>query len=558
MTERKRILTGIRPTGASASRATTLARWRTGSAFRTGVRLLLPDRRLPGLRLRRRRSPVCGTAVWQVGARLAGGVGLDPEGSHFFDRKPRTRARRAHHLALLVDCPSACSSGIPTLKSEMEGFGKKSVPVAFFNYPVMQVANILMPRAHLVPVGEDQLPHIEMTREIARRFNRQFKEVFPEPEGLVGRVPRLVGTDGQGQDEQVPRTTPSTSATTPTPSPTRSGACSADPHAAARHRPRRPRRATPIILYLSAFDPGPPTEVANDPARSATPPRRMPNKVLKERKLTTVAQRHARPHPRPSRASYEANMTLVKDVLEAGTKRARARVKETIELVRHAPGENDLTTDGPLERRLEINWRRRRRSRSDAASNARRSPRDRQDRRRQSRTLSYREVPGRPRNARLRLPQGEDEATYSFLLESVEGGERLARYSFIGTCALPRHQAPAPDSSATRATRSSRSRRSSSRFKAVETARPARRSPAAPSASSPTTPIRLLRAAGHGPNDQPTTRSASPRPIFLLCDSMVVFDHIHHNDQGHRPLPPRRRHRCLLPPGRLSTIDEHR
>src|SRR5256714_5715873 len=87
----------------------------------------------------------------------------------------------------------------PTLKAEMEAFGRKSVPVAFFTYPVMQSANILLPRAHLVPVGEDQLPHIEMTRELARRFNRQFKEVFPEPEALVGRVARLVGTDGQAK-----------------------------------------------------------------------------------------------------------------------------------------------------------------------------------------------------------------------------------------------------------------------------------------------------------------------------------------------------------------------
>ena len=63
----------------------------------------------------------------------------------------------------------------------------------------MQVANILMARANLVRVGEDQLPHVELTREVARRFNRQVREVFPEPEGLVGRVPRLVGTDGQGK-----------------------------------------------------------------------------------------------------------------------------------------------------------------------------------------------------------------------------------------------------------------------------------------------------------------------------------------------------------------------
>jgi tryptophanyl-tRNA synthetase len=89
----------------------------------------------------------------------------------------------------------------PTLKAEMADLesGKKGVPVGFFVYPLMQVANILMPRAHLVPVGEDQLPHIELTREIARKFNRDFGEVFPEPKPLVGRVPRLVGLDGQAK-----------------------------------------------------------------------------------------------------------------------------------------------------------------------------------------------------------------------------------------------------------------------------------------------------------------------------------------------------------------------
>ncbi len=73
---------------------------------------------------------------------------------------------------------------------------QKLVPVAFYIYPVTQVANILLSRAHLVPMGADQIPHIELTRETALRFNRQFRPIFPEPEALVGRVPRLVGTDG--------------------------------------------------------------------------------------------------------------------------------------------------------------------------------------------------------------------------------------------------------------------------------------------------------------------------------------------------------------------------
>lgn len=63
----------------------------------------------------------------------------------------------------------------------------------------MQVANILLARAHLVPVGVDQLPHVELAREMARRFNRDFKPIFPEPEALVGRTPRLLGTDGNAK-----------------------------------------------------------------------------------------------------------------------------------------------------------------------------------------------------------------------------------------------------------------------------------------------------------------------------------------------------------------------
>ncbi|MCA9853946.1 MAG: tryptophan--tRNA ligase, partial [Dehalococcoidia bacterium] len=129
-------------------------------------------------------------SVWEVALDWLA-VGLDPEGSHFvIESLVPEHAELTQWLGWFL--PLGMLQRNPTLKAEMGEFGKKSVPVAFFNYPVMQVANILMPRAHLVPVGEDQLPHIELTREVARRFNRDFKEVFPEPEGLVGRVPRLV------------------------------------------------------------------------------------------------------------------------------------------------------------------------------------------------------------------------------------------------------------------------------------------------------------------------------------------------------------------------------
>jgi tryptophanyl-tRNA synthetase len=138
-------------------------------------------------------------SVWQVALDWLA-VGLDPEGSHFVIE---SSVPQHTELSVLLSwfIPLGRLQRNPTLKAEMEDLdlGKRGVPVGFFIYPVMQVANILMPRAHLVPVGEDQLPHIEMTREVARKFNRDFGEVFPEPDPLVGRVPRLVGIDGQAK-----------------------------------------------------------------------------------------------------------------------------------------------------------------------------------------------------------------------------------------------------------------------------------------------------------------------------------------------------------------------
>lgn len=75
----------------------------------------------------------------------------------------------------------------------------ESVPYGLVGYPVLQAADILLPRAHVVPVGKDNLAHVEITREIARRFNGLYGEVFPEPEALLGEVHTLVGTDNKGK-----------------------------------------------------------------------------------------------------------------------------------------------------------------------------------------------------------------------------------------------------------------------------------------------------------------------------------------------------------------------
>lgn len=89
----------------------------------------------------------------------------------------------------------------PTVKDEIKQKNfDKTLPLGFLMYPVSQAADIAIIRAHLVPVGEDQLPHIEQTREIVRRFNQIYRtDIFPEPEGLVGSVKRLPGTDGNAK-----------------------------------------------------------------------------------------------------------------------------------------------------------------------------------------------------------------------------------------------------------------------------------------------------------------------------------------------------------------------
>lgn len=92
-------------------------------------------------------------------------------------------------------------SRLPSLKDMVKAsnMSEESMPFGLLGYPVLQAADILLPRATLVPVGKDNEAHLEITREIARRFNNTYGEVFPEPESMIGTVPTLMGTDGSGK-----------------------------------------------------------------------------------------------------------------------------------------------------------------------------------------------------------------------------------------------------------------------------------------------------------------------------------------------------------------------
>ncbi|MCB1181454.1 MAG: tryptophan--tRNA ligase [Chlamydiia bacterium] len=92
-------------------------------------------------------------------------------------------------------------SGLPSLKemAKHAHLSGESIPFGLIGYPVLQAADILMPQAHLVPVGKDNEAHIEIARDIARKFNQFYGDVFPLPEVLLSKVPTLMGTDGKGK-----------------------------------------------------------------------------------------------------------------------------------------------------------------------------------------------------------------------------------------------------------------------------------------------------------------------------------------------------------------------
>jgi tryptophanyl-tRNA synthetase len=257
-------------------------------------------------------------------------VGLEPDKSHFV---LESLVPQHAELTILLSwfVPLGRLQRNPTLKAEMEDLdlGGKGVPVGFFIYPLMQVANILLPRAHLVPVGEDQLPHIEMTREMARRFNRDHGEVFVEPEALIGRVPRLVGIDGRAKmskslgnaiylkdDIETVERKVMSMYTDPT-----------------RRRATDPGHVegNPVFAYHDAFNPDP-EEVSELKARYVTG---AIGDVEVKRRLATVVNRLLGPI-RDRRGYFEARPRLVGEALGKGSAAERSVAATTMEAVREA------------------------------------------------------------------------------------------------------------------------------------------------------------------------------------------------------------------------------
>ncbi|MBM7854683.1 tryptophanyl-tRNA synthetase [Desulfohalotomaculum tongense] len=127
-------------------------------------------------------------------------AGLDPEKSTIFVQSHVPQHAELHLMFSMIT-PLSWLERVPTYKDQVQQLGKMGKDIntyGFLGYPLLQAADILVYRADAVPVGEDQLPHLELCREIARRFNYMYdRQVFPEPQALLSKVKLLPGVDGR-------------------------------------------------------------------------------------------------------------------------------------------------------------------------------------------------------------------------------------------------------------------------------------------------------------------------------------------------------------------------
>lgn len=123
--------------------------------------------------------------------------GIDPQKSKIY---LQSAIPEIYELNLIFEMLVSVNrlSRLPSLKDMVSAskMSEESMPFGLLGYPVLQAADILLPKATLVPVGKDNEAHLEITREIARRFNHTYGDVFPEPESMIGDIPTLMGTDG--------------------------------------------------------------------------------------------------------------------------------------------------------------------------------------------------------------------------------------------------------------------------------------------------------------------------------------------------------------------------
>jgi len=251
-------------------------------------------------------------------------AGIDPVKSPIF-RQSQIKEHAELHLIFSMLVTTSRLERNPTLKDQVRDLNMESLVYGHLGYPVLQAADILLYKGDVVPVGEDQVPHIEITREIARRFNNQWGEVFPEPEPKLTKFARLAGLDG---NQKMSKSLGNTILLSDSPEEIQKKMRTAvtDPQKVRRNDPGRPDICV-VFSYHQKFNPSEVPEIRKGCESGA-----LGCVDCKKNCAEKIADILA--PIREKRAYFEKNLNEVKDILADGEKRAHAEAQKTMQQVR--------------------------------------------------------------------------------------------------------------------------------------------------------------------------------------------------------------------------------
>lgn len=254
-------------------------------------------------------------------------VGVDPQRSTLFVQSD-VKEHAELHLLLSMIVPLPWLERVPTYKEQQEELrGRDLNTFGFLGYPLLQTADILVYRADLVPVGEDQLPHLELSREIARRFNHFYGPVFPEPQAKLTPAAKLPGTDGRKMSKSYGNAIYLNDS--PAEIAKKVDSMLTDPQRTHRHIPGNPD-VCPVFDTHRVFSSQETQSWAAQGCRTAGIGCRDCKAALKENLLARLAPIGER------RAEFAADPERVAEILAAGADKARQVANETMRDVRRA------------------------------------------------------------------------------------------------------------------------------------------------------------------------------------------------------------------------------
>ena len=257
-------------------------------------------------------------------------AGLDPELSTLFIQSD-IKEHAELYLLLGMITPLPWLERNPTYKEQQQQLDQKDLATyGFLGYPVLQAADIIIYRANGVPVGRDQLPHIELTREIARRFNFMYKsEIFPIPDGLLTESPVLPGLDGRKMSKSYGNCIFITESEKDIKE--KISRMMTDPQRIRRNDPGDPE-VSPVFAYHKLYSSAAEIEQIADGCRTAGIGCVECKKILIRNVISRLAPIRER------RLKLEGEIDKVKEVIAQGNARARSEAVITMEMVRRAIG----------------------------------------------------------------------------------------------------------------------------------------------------------------------------------------------------------------------------